>query len=79
MNKKIITFGDIEIKKHKFNHYKNAILIYHVDIKKCWYWTRFFPVKKKCKYFIGYKDDDYEIKPWYIMLRKNKRQREKLW
>ena len=34
MSKKIITFGDIEIKKHKFNHYKNAILIYHVDINK---------------------------------------------
>ena len=28
--------------------------------------------KKKEKFFIGYKDDDYKVKPFYIMLPKTK-------
>ena len=34
MNKKSITFGDIEIAKRKFYHHKNVILIDDVDINK---------------------------------------------
>ena len=32
--KKIITFGDIEIEKHKFHHRKNVILLEDIDIEK---------------------------------------------
>ena len=33
MDKKIITFGDIEIEKHKFHLRKNSIFLEDVDIK----------------------------------------------
>ena len=32
MSKEIITFGDIEIEKHKFNRYKNQLFLNDVDI-----------------------------------------------
>ena len=35
MGKEIITFGDIKVEKHKFDHRKNLILLEDVNIKKC--------------------------------------------
>ena len=34
MNKEIITFGDIEIEKHKFHHYKHLFFSENLDIDK---------------------------------------------
>ena len=34
MVQEILTFGDIEIEKHKFNQHKSGILIGDVDINK---------------------------------------------
>ena len=34
MDKKIITFGETEIEKHKFHHHENPVSIYDVDINK---------------------------------------------
>ena len=34
MGKEIITFGDIEVEKHKFDKHKKSILIHDVDISK---------------------------------------------
>ena len=33
MGTEIITFGDIEVEKHKLHHRKNLILLKDVDIK----------------------------------------------
>ena len=32
MGKKIITFGDIEVEKHKFHQHESPISVYDVDI-----------------------------------------------
>ena len=34
MSKAIIKFGDIKVKKYKFHHRKNLILLEDVEIKK---------------------------------------------
>ena len=70
MGEEIITFGDIEVEKHKFHHRKNLILLKDLDIKKYRYLTWFLQLKKNYKYFIGYKDDDHKNKPLRIMLQK---------
>ena len=64
MCKKIITFGNIEIEKHKFYHRKNLILLEDLYNDNIQVSTVVSSGKKKYKYFIGYKDDDnYEVKP----------------
>ena len=68
MGKRIITFGDNKISKQKFNHYKNLIFKKDLDIDNI-----FSSREKSYKYFIGYMDDDYKIKPLYIMLPKGSR------
>ena len=47
MGTKIITFGDIEVEKHKFHHCKNLILLEDIDIKtKTDVYYGFFSEKK---------------------------------
>ena len=72
MSKEIITFCDIEIKKCKFRHRKNLILLQDIDIDNILISSMIFPSEKNYEYFIGYKndDDDYKIKPIHIMLLK---------
>ena len=63
-------FGDFEIKKRKFHHRKNLILLENVDIEKMQVSYIVFFWRKECKYFIGYKDNDHKIKPSCIMPQK---------
>ena len=70
MRKEIITFGDIEIEKHEFNHCKNLTLLEDVDSDKILVSSMVSPGEKNHKYFIGYKNDDHKIKPLRLMLPK---------
>ena len=69
MGKEIITFGDIEVEKHKFHQQKSPILIYDVNIVRIVV-CNMLSFGKKDKYFIGYKDDSEKIMPLFIMLPK---------
>ena len=70
MGKEILTFVDIEIEKHKFYRYKIPTFIEDLDIKNVLVSNKISFVEKYYKYFIGYLDDDYKIKPLHIMLPK---------
>ena len=54
--KKIIKFGDIEIRKRKFHPVKEPISIKHIDINKTVVSNKVSFGKKGFKYFIGHKD-----------------------
>ena len=62
----IITFDDIDIEKSKFHHHKSPVF----QKMQIQYLTRFLLVKRNYKYFIGYSNDDYKVKPLQIMLPK---------
>ena len=65
MSKKIITFGDIEIGKHKFHYSKDLILLEDVDIDNILCPSN----EKNYNYFISYKDYyDYKTKALLILL-----------
>ena len=55
MDKTIIKFGDIEIKKQKFHQHKSP-LINNIDINKIIVSNKVSFGNKGLKYFIGYKD-----------------------
>ena len=57
ISKKIITFGNIEVKKYKFHQYKSVVWINNKDISKIVVPNRVTFVKKDFKCFIGYKED----------------------
>ena len=60
MSKEIITFGGIEIGKRKFHNYKNPFFFFKVvDLLIS---NKISSGEKNYKFFIGYMDDDYEIK-----------------
>ena len=70
MEKTIIKFGDIEIKKQTFHQHKRPISIKkNIDIKKIVVSNKVCFGKKGSKYFIGYKDAK-KIKPLCIFLPK---------
>ena len=46
MSKEIITFGDIEVEKHKFHHCKNLALLEDVDINKYRFLIWFLQAKR---------------------------------
>ena len=56
-SKKIVAFGNIEVKKYKFHQYKSLIWINNKDISKIVVPNRVTFVKKDFKCFIGYKED----------------------
>ena len=70
MGKEIITFGDTEIEKHKFHHYKSPIPLEDVDIKNVLVSNTIYSDEKSYKYFIDYFFDDYKVKPLNIILPK---------
>ena len=70
MGKKIITFGDTEIEKHKRHRYKSPILLEDVDIKNVLVSNKIYSDEKSYKYFIDYFFDDYKVKPLNIILPK---------
>ena len=65
----IIKFGDIEIEKQKFHQYKEPILIKNRDINKIIVSNEVSFGKKRCKYFIDYKDAK-NLRPLCIFLLK---------
>ena len=67
--KRIIKFGDIEIKMQKFNLHKGPISIKHIDIDKIVVSNKVSIGKKGFKYFIGYKDAK-KTRPLCIFLLK---------
>ena len=60
---KKVTFGDIEIKKQKFQYYKNLFLKNDVDITNIQVSSNVSSGQKGYKYFIGYTCDDCKIQP----------------
>ena len=72
MGKRIITFGKIEIEKHKFYHYKNSTFLKDVDIDNLLISNKISSSKKNYKNFIGYIDSDYESKLFSIILSKTR-------
>ena len=68
MEKTVIKFGDIEIKKQKFRQHKRPISIKNIDINKTVLFKKISFGKKGFKYFIGFKDA--KIRPLCIFLPK---------
>lgn len=56
MGKNIITFGDIEVVKDKFHHFKSPILVGIESVNKVIVSNKIPFYKKGFKYFVGYKD-----------------------
>ena len=52
MSKEILIFGDIELEKNKFNHYKSPIFLKDVDIEKVLVSSKISSGEKSYKYFI---------------------------
>ena len=57
MGKQLITFGDIEVEKHKFQQHKIHPSIGDVNNNKIIVSNKVSVGKKSFKYFIDYKDD----------------------
>ena len=51
----------------KLNHYKNLVFLNDVDIGNLLICNKFSSGEKNYKYFFGYIDDDYKIKPLRII------------
>ena len=68
MNKETTAFGNIEIKK--FHHRLNLIFLEDVDINNIQVSSIVSSGEENHKYLMGYKDDDYKIKPLRIILPK---------
>ena len=69
MIKKIVTFGETDIEKHKFHGHKNPILVYDVDINKILVSNKVSFGKKSFRYFIGYKDRK-KVRPLCVIVDK---------
>ena len=70
MGKQVITFGDIEVEKHKFQQHKIHPSIGDVNNNnKIIVSNKVAVGKKSFKYFIGYKDDE-KVKPLCVILPK---------
>ena len=67
MVKEIITFGDIEIDKHKSNCYKSPIFLEDVNIEKVLVSNKISSDEKNYKYFFVYLYD-YKVTPLHKML-----------
>ena len=52
MDKKIIIFGNIDVEKHKFHQYKNAISIYDLNIDRIVVSNK-VPFSKKCYMYMN--------------------------
>ena len=72
MDKEInfITFVGIGIEKRKCHHRKNLTLFEHLDIVNITISSMVSSGENHYIYFIGYKDNDYEIKISGIILSK---------
>ena len=68
MEKTVIKFGDIEIKKQKFRQHKRPISIKNIDINKIVLFKKISFGKNGFRCFIGFKDA--KIRPLCIFLPK---------
>ena len=65
-----LTFGNIEIGKKKFYHYKSPVLLRDVEIEKVLVSNKTSFGEKNYKYFIGYLYNDNRVKPLHIIFPK---------
>ena len=70
MGKEILTFGDIEIEKHKFYRNKTPIFLKDVGIEKVLVSNKISFGERNYKYFNGYLNNDNKVKPLHIILPK---------
>ena len=70
MNKETFLLVIIEIDKRKFNYHESTIFIDDIDVGKISISEKVSFIKKGYKYFIGFEDDDYKVKPLCIMIPK---------
>ena len=68
MRKEILTFGNIEIEKNKFDHHKTSMLFGDVDNEKVLVPNEISFGAKSYKYFNGYLYGGNKVKPLNIML-----------
>ena len=68
--KKILRFGDIEIKQDQFYQCKSRIFSEDIDIKYVLLSNKISSGEKSYKYFIGYFCDDYNVKTLHTILPK---------
>ena len=68
MEKKVIKFGDIEIEKQKCYKNNRPISIKDIDINKIVVSNKVPFVKKRFKYFIGYKDAKNSSKKFLLKM-----------
>ena len=78
MDKEITTFGNNKSEKQKFNRCKNRISLKDVNINSILISKKISSCDENCKYFIGYIDDDYKIKPLRKILQKRAHLREQI-
>ena len=70
MGKEILTFGDTEIEKNKFQCLKNSIFLEDVDIEKVLVSNKISSGEKIYKQFIDCLYNEHKIKTLHIMLSK---------
>ena len=70
MGKEVLVFGNIEIEKNKFYHYKSPVPLRNIDIEKVLVSKKFFLAKKKTHKYFHYLHKDDKVKPLHIMLPK---------
>ena len=70
MDKAILTFGKIEIKKKNFYHHRTPNFQVDVDIEKVLVSNKISFGRKNYKYFSGYLYNGNKVKPLNIMLPK---------
>ena len=70
MGKEIITCGNTEIKKHKFQQHKSPILMHDINMDKIIVSNIVLFDKIAFKYFIGFEDDSGKMMYLCIMLPK---------
>ena len=72
ISKEIITFGYTETENRKFHRYKNPNFLEDPNDDNILISNKISFGEKHYKYFTGYMDDGYKIKPLHIMLPKTR-------
>ena len=70
MGKEVLTFGDIEIEKNKFYHYKTSVHLRDVDFDKVLVSNKIFFSEKSYKYYSSCLYNDHKVRPMHKMLLK---------
>lgn len=73
MNKETFSLVITEIDKRKFKYHENTTFIDGIDIGKISISDKVSFIKKDCKYFIVFENDDCKSEPLCIMIPKTNR------